>query len=109
VPSAAETDVMILCGGRGTRLREGAESLPKPLVEIGGRPILWHVIRIYAAHGFRRFLLLTGHRSEMVDAFAANEAWRRAWASRPHTPGRRPPPAGASTARTSACAAAPSA
>ncbi len=75
MPSAAETDVMILCGGRGTRLREGAESLPKPLVEIGGRPIVWHVIQIYAAHGFRRFFLLTGHRGEMVDAFVANEAW----------------------------------
>ena len=53
---------MILCGGRGTRLRSRRESMPKPLVEIGGRPILWHVIQIYAAHGFRRFLLLTGYR-----------------------------------------------
>jgi glucose-1-phosphate cytidylyltransferase len=44
-------------------------------VEIGARPILWHVIQIYAAQGFRRFLLLTGHRSELVDAFAAAEPW----------------------------------
>jgi glucose-1-phosphate cytidylyltransferase len=67
--------VAILCGGRGTRLRERTESLPKPLVEIGGRPILWHVVRIYAAQGCRRFLLLTGYRGEMIEAFAGAEEW----------------------------------
>lgn len=66
---------MILCGGRGTRLHEHASSVPKPLVEIGGRPILWHVIHMYLAHGFRRFLLLTGYRGEQVAAFAAGERW----------------------------------
>ena len=49
--------------------------MPKPLIEIGGRPILWHVIHMYLAHGFRRFLLLTGYRSEQVAAFAAGERW----------------------------------
>lgn len=72
---ATEGEVLILCGGRGTRLQEHTQSLPKPLVEIGARPILWHVIQIYAAQGFRRFLLLTGHRSELVEAFAAAESW----------------------------------
>ena len=65
----------ILCGGRGTRLREAMESIPKPLVEIGDRPILWHVVQLYASQGFRRFLLLTGYRSELIEDFAAAETW----------------------------------
>ncbi len=66
---------MILCGGRGTRLQGHAPSLPKPMVEIGGRPILWHVIQIYLAQGFRRFLLLTGHRGEQIRRFVDQQAW----------------------------------
>ncbi len=73
--SPAPPDVMILSGGRGTRLQEHAQTLPKPLVEIGGRPIVWHVIRIYAAQGFRRFALLTGHQSELVEEFVRAERW----------------------------------
>ncbi len=67
--------VVILCGGRGTRLRERTESVPKALVEIGGRPILWHVIQIYAAQGFERFLLATGYLGEAVAEFVAAERW----------------------------------
>jgi len=56
-------------------LRERTESVPKALVEIGGRPILWHVIQIYAAQGFERFLLATGYMGEAVAEFAAAERW----------------------------------
>lgn len=67
--------VAILCGGRGTRLRQGAESIPKPLVEIGDQPIVWHVIQIYAVQGFTDFLLLTGYRGELVEEFASATEW----------------------------------
>jgi glucose-1-phosphate cytidylyltransferase len=67
--------VVILCGGRGTRLSQRTESIPKALVEIGGRPILWHVIGIYAEHGFRRFLLLTGYKGERIDEWVGQTGW----------------------------------
>ena len=69
------TTVAILCGGRGTRLQEHSQSIPKPLVEIGGRPILWHVMQIYASQAYRRFVLCTGYRGESIAEFVEGERW----------------------------------
>ena len=67
--------VVILCGGRGTRLQEHTQSIPKPLVEIGGRPILWHVMEIYACQGFRRFVLCLGYKGELIEEFVGDADW----------------------------------
>lgn len=58
--------VVILCGGKGTRLREETEFKPKPLVEVCGRPILWHIMRGYASAGFNEFVLCLGYKGEMI-------------------------------------------
>lgn len=58
--------VVILCGGMGTRLREETEFRPKPMVTIGGRPILWHIMKLYAHHGFTEFVLCLGYRGSMI-------------------------------------------
>jgi len=61
--------VAILCGGRGTRLREETEYIPKPLVKVGERPMLWHVMKIYHAQGFKKFVLLTGYKGEKIKEY----------------------------------------
>jgi glucose-1-phosphate cytidylyltransferase len=66
---------VILCGGAGTRLRGHTPSIPKPLVEIGGQPILWHVIQLYLAQGFSEVLLLTGFRGEAIERFIGQQTW----------------------------------
>lgn len=58
--------VVILCGGEGMRLREETEYRPKPLIDIGGRPILWHIMKIYAHYGFNEFVLCLGYRGHMI-------------------------------------------
>jgi glucose-1-phosphate cytidylyltransferase len=60
---------VILAGGLGTRLAEETDLRPKPMVEIGGRPILWHILRHYSAHGFKEFIIALGYKSEVVKRF----------------------------------------
>jgi glucose-1-phosphate cytidylyltransferase len=66
------TPVVILCGGLGTRLREETEYRPKPMVEIGGRPILWHIMKTYAAAGFTDFVLCLGYKGEVIKEYFLN-------------------------------------
>jgi glucose-1-phosphate cytidylyltransferase len=73
---------VILCGGQGTRLQEqgttaggSGREIPKPLVEVGGEPIVGHVIGLYAAQGFERFVLATGYRGELIGAYARERQW----------------------------------
>ncbi len=61
--------VAILCGGLGTRLSEETELRPKPMVEIGSRPILWHIMRRYASHGFNEFVLALGYKGEVIKRY----------------------------------------
>lgn len=74
--------VVILCGGMGTRLRERTQEIPKPLIDIGGRPILWHVMKTYAHHGYRDFLLCLGYKGEKIEQYFANTeaAQKEGWA-----------------------------
>ena len=65
----AEVPVFVLCGGLGTRFREMTELIPKPMIGIGNHPILWHIMRKYSHHGFKRFVLCLGYKSEVVKAY----------------------------------------
>src|SRR5271157_1648541 len=67
--------VVILAGGLGTRLREETEYKPKPMVEIGGRPILWHIMKIYASYGFNDFILCLGYKQEYIRQYFLNYEW----------------------------------
>ena len=64
--------VAILAGGWGTRLREETEYRPKPLVNVGGRPILWHIMKIYAHYGFKDFVVCLGYRGNMIKSYFLN-------------------------------------
>ena len=61
--------VVILCGGRGTRIRDVADDIPKPMIPIGNRPILWHIMKGYARHGFTDFILCLGYKSWVIKRF----------------------------------------
>ena len=64
--------VIILCGGMGTRLREETEYKPKPMVEIGGKPILWHIMKIYAHYGYKEFILAIGYKGNIIRDYFLN-------------------------------------
>ena len=64
--------VVILCGGQGTRLREETEMKPKPMVEIGGYPILWHIMKTYAQYGFKDFVLCLGYKGNYIKQYFCN-------------------------------------
>jgi glucose-1-phosphate cytidylyltransferase len=68
--------VAILCGGLGTRLSELTELRPKPMVEIGGQPILWHIMKIYASHGFKEFVLALGYKGDVIKDYFLNYRYR---------------------------------
>ena len=72
VPASPPPKVVLLCGGLGTRMREETEFRPKPMVEIGGRPLLWHIMKLYAAHGLRDFVLCLGYRGAMIKQYFAD-------------------------------------
>ncbi len=64
--------VVILCGGLGTRLREETEFRPKPMVRIGNKPILWHIMKLYAHYGFKDFVLCLGYKGEVIKEYFYN-------------------------------------
>ena len=66
--------VVILAGGQGTRLTEETDLRPKPMVEIGGRPILWHIMKIYAHYGFKEFYIALGYKGEAIKRYMVEYA-----------------------------------
>lgn len=66
------SEVVILCGGRGTRMNEETDIRPKPMVEIGGKPILWHIMKYYSCFGFNKFILALGYKAEHIKSFFYN-------------------------------------
>lgn len=65
-------DVVILCGGKGTRLSEETVLKPKPMVEIGDMPILWHIMKIYSSYGYKRFILALGYKADYIKQYFYN-------------------------------------
>ena len=64
-----DSPIVIFCGGQGTRIREASERLPKAMVEIGGKPIIWHIMKIYSNFGYRRFILCLGYKGWEIKRF----------------------------------------
>jgi glucose-1-phosphate cytidylyltransferase len=66
--------VVILCGGQGTRIRDVADDIPKPMIPVGGRPIVWHIMKSYAQYGYKRFILCLGYKSWAIKQYFLNYA-----------------------------------
>ncbi len=64
--------VVILAGGKGTRISEESQLRPKPMIEIGGRPVLWHIMKIYSYYGFREFIICCGYKGQMIKKYFIN-------------------------------------
>ena len=64
--------VIILCGGQGTRLREETEFKPKPMIEIGGKPILWHIMKMFSFYGYKKFILALGYKGDVIRDYFLN-------------------------------------
>src|SRR3954453_16414717 len=63
---------VILCGGQGTRIRDASDQLPKPMLPIGGKPIVWHIMKTFAAHGVKDFVLCLGYKGWLLKEFFLN-------------------------------------
>lgn len=72
----ADMKVVILCGGKGTRMREEAEFRPKPLVEVGENPIIWHIMKTYSYFGLNDFILCVGYKGDMIKRYFMEMRWR---------------------------------
>jgi len=68
--------VIVLCGGKGTRMREVTDDTPKPLALVGGKPILWHVMKIYSYYGFNDFILLLGYKGDKIKEYFIDYEWK---------------------------------
>jgi len=71
--------VLILAGGFGTRLSEETDLIPKPLVKIGEKPILWHIMKIYSAFGYNEFVILLGYKGDMIEDYFSNQSDSSNW------------------------------
>ncbi|MBF8984821.1 glucose-1-phosphate cytidylyltransferase [Lutibacter sp. B2] len=68
--------VVILCGGKGSRMKEVTDDIPKPLAMIGGKPILWHIMKVYMYYGFNDFILLLGYKGDKIKEYFIDYHWK---------------------------------
>ena len=67
-------DVVIFCGGRGSRMSDETYDKPKPMINIGDKPILWHIMKMYSNHGHKRFILTLGYKGEVIKEWFSNNS-----------------------------------